>query len=196
MNIVTIVGDKQLDAKLGEQLRIEATYGVIASRMLDQLEREMRRPVDAPDRPSVKRAMEAVEAQIVSALWTLARLPDRNPFGKGRCGLDYVHDRQDKWDQAMANGGKWVETPPRPALPSSRSIDAMEGPLSWLSWLPREQGQFVSVCASTKRGNARNRISWPRVREALPETRVYSTRTLQRRYEAAVRAITAILQVQ
>jgi hypothetical protein len=196
MRVVTIERGREVEAKRAQALRIEVSYAVRAGTILAEQERQLRRPVDAPERASVRRAMEAVEGQIVRALWTLARLPDRNPFGNGRCGLDYVQDREERFANAVANGGKWDHARPKPPLPSSRAIDAMDGPLEWLSYLSREHAKLVSTAAATKRGDPARSVSWARVRDSLPDARTLTIRTLQRRYEDGIRIILGHLSTQ
>ena len=192
MQIVTVERGKEVTGDKAERLRFEATIGHRVTDIMERQERGRFRPLDAPDRDSVKRAMEAVERNLVQALWTLARLPGGGSGG-GSCGIAYIQDPGDRFSNAVANGGKWEDVAPRPPLPSARSIDAMSEPLDWLTWLPVEQGKLVSTAAATKRGDVERNVSWGRVRAALPQTQSQTIRTLQRRYEDGIRSIVARL---
>lgn len=193
VKIITIERGREVEADRAEHRRLEASIAVDVNRYFNEQGRYVDRPVDAPDRASVKRAMANVEHALVRALWTLARLPDRSPFGGGRCGLEYIPDAQDRFSNAVANGGKWEQLAPRPSPPSSRAIDMMDQPLEWLTWLPRNHAKLVSTAAATKRGDVERRVSWARVRLALPDTNSQSIRTLQRRYDDGIRQIVARL---
>lgn len=193
MKIVTIERGKEVEADFAERRRLEASIAVDANRIFANIERQALHPVDAPDRASVKRAMRSVEAAIVQALWTLARLPDRNPLRQSQHGLGYIQDPRDRFANAVANAGKWDDVRPRPALPSAKAIDAMHGPLEWLQSLAVNHARLVSIAAGTKRGDPERSVSWRRVRDALPETRTQTIRTLQRRYDDGIRQIVARL---
>lgn len=194
LRIVTLVNGKELSGPEAERVRIEASYGLKAGMLIAALshteEREKFRPLDVEDRPSVKRAMLAVESRLVAALWTLARLPGGGS-GQGSCGIAYIQEASDRWANAIEKG--WEVPMPRPPRPSPRAIDAMYEPLEWLSLLPREQSMLVSVAGGTKRGDVDRRIAWARVRSSLPQTLGQSVRTLQRRYEGGIREIVAKL---
>lgn len=195
LRIVTELRGKTIaDPKEAERIRIEASYGLKAGRIIDAQawaeEREKYRPLETPDRPSVQKAMLAVEGRIVEAVWTLARLPGGGS-AKGSCGIAYIQDSADRWANAVEKG--WEAPMPKPSRPSPRSIDAMYEPLEWLSLLPRPQAMLVSVAAGTKCGNVDRRVAWNRVRKSLLEAQTQSIRTLQRRYESGIREIVARL---
>lgn len=186
LKIITIENDRQLTDADADIRRRQAFASVDANRRSSEASRLRSEAVE--DRASVKRAMRAVEARLVEALWTLARLPEPGK-GQGICGLRYVHDAADRFANAVANGGRWEDATPRPALPSARAIDRMEEPLGWLALLGRDTGKLVAVAAGTKRGDVDRNVSWGRVRLALPDFGGLSVRTLQRRYEAALRSL-------
>lgn len=194
LKIVTVVGRKELSGPEAERARIEASYGLKASQAIAEQHRSEQRArsrfVDVDDRVSVKRAMRAVEARIVEAVWTLARLPGGGN-GSGSCGIAYIHDAADRWANAIEKG--WEVPLPRPARPSPRAIDAMYEPLGWLSLLPRPQAMLVSVAATTKCGDVDRTVSWRRVRKSLAEAQTLSIDTLHRRYTGGIRAIVACL---
>lgn len=194
MNIITIANGRELKGEEAKRIRIEASYGLKVAQHFSEQEREVerqrRRPMDVDDRPSIHRAMVAVEARIVEALWTLARLPGGGT-GPGSCGIAYVQDAADRWANAVEKG--WERAAPRPARPSPRAIDAMHEPLEWLSFLPKHQAMLISVAGGTKRGDVDRNISWSRVRKSLPAVADQSIRTLQHRYTGGIREIVARL---
>lgn len=191
LRIVTEFRGKLLTGPEAERVRIEASYGLQAGRIIEEQEFIARsRFVDVDDRTSIKRAMKAVESRIVEAVWTLARLPGGNG-GSSSCGIAYIHDTADRWANAVEKG--WETQLPRPARPSPRAIDAMYEPLEWLSFLPKPQAMLVSIAATTKRGDVERTVSWRRVRNSLVETQSLSVDTLQRRYGGGIRQIVACL---
>lgn len=193
LRIITLVNGRELKGPEAERVRVEASYGIMAGKIIDdqhwEVHRERHRPTDIADRPSVKRAMLAVETRLVEALWTLARLPGGGSGGS--CGIAYIQDATDRWANAVERG--WERAMPRPACPSGRAIDAMHEPLGWLALLPREQSMLVSVAGGTKRGDVDRNVSWGRVRSSLPQAASQTIRTLQRRYEGGIREIVSRL---
>lgn len=152
-----------------------------------EAERSALRPIRVHDRPSVKRALDVVEARLVEATWTLYRLPgEQRP--RGVFWPDYPEERRDRWGRAVENEGRWDHIRVRPAVPSSREIDRMLPTLDWLNSLPRDQARIVFAAAMSKRGEARRNVSWRRVREWTQETAL-SVRSLQLRYVDGLRAI-------
>lgn len=195
VNVVTEFRGRQVMGEAGERLRREAAVGVAVTRILNK-GGTRERPVDAPDRDSLKRAMAAVEARLVEALWTLARLPmGRGPGGPTQHGLDYIQDQATLFANAVAAGGKYEQPGLRPPRPSARAIDAMHEPLSWITtdFLPRDRCMLVMTAASLKRGDPARNVNWARVVERLPELKALSVRTLQTRYQDGLRAIVAEL---
>jgi hypothetical protein len=161
-------------------------------RQEQQLERRMQRISHIPERLSVAKAMFSVEQRLVEALWTLARLPNDRGIGFAqRNGIGYLDERADLYANAVANGG-WLTVAPRPAPPSARAIDAMHEPLDWLRMLDRAQAKLLTEGAMSRRGDMANPVRWSKIRKKL-EMDHLTVRTLQRRYEAAVRAIVAEL---
>jgi hypothetical protein len=195
VKVVTEFRGRQVMGEEGARLRREAAIGVEVTRILASGARADR-PIDAPDRESLKRAINAVEARLVEALWTLARLPmGRGPGGPRQHGLDYVQDQAQLFANAVAAGGKWEQPAMRPPRPSARAIDAMHEPLSWITtdFLPRDRCMLVMVAASLKHGDPARNVNWARVVERLPELRTLSVRRLQQRYQDGLRAIMAEL---
>lgn len=195
IKVVTEFRGRQVMGEEGEQLRREAAVGMEVTRILASRTRADR-AVDAPDRDMLKRAIAAVEARLVEALWTLARLPmGRGPAGPRQHGLDYIQDQAQLFANAVAAGGKWEQPAMRPPRPSAKAIDAMHEPLSWITteFLPRDRCMLLMVAASLKRGDVARNVNWTRVMERLPELRTLSVRRLQQRYTDGLRAIVAEL---
>jgi hypothetical protein len=195
MKVVTEFRGRQVMGEEGERLRREAAIGVEVTRILASRSRADR-PVDAPDRDALRRAIGAVEARLVEALWTLARLPmGRGPAGPRQHGLDYIQDQAQIFANAVAAGGKWEQHAMRPPRPSAKAIDAMHEPLSWITtdFLPRDRCMLVMVAASLKRGDVARNVNWARVVERLPDLKPLSVRRLQQRYQDGLRAIVAEL---
>ena len=150
------------------------------------------KPAIAPDRQSVKRAMAAVEARLVEAIWVLKRLPDHEAvfvYGHRRNGILYVHDRAERFANAAAAEGGWAPERTREPVPSGRAIDRMPGTLDWLRLLPRDEAAIVFAACSSKHGDPAANISWRKVRafSGLNVTR----QRLAQIYEAALRTIAA-----
>lgn len=166
---------------------------------ISRLQRRADRLIGAPDRVSVAKAMLAVEERLVGAFWTIARQPLGmvNPAGNGRNGLEYFHDREDVHARyADAAGGKWESVAPRPSLPSSKDIDAANAALDWLLLIEDEKlRRLLVIGATSKRGDAGRRISWERLRPSLPEYSGFTIRTIQRRYQEALRIIVSELTI-
>lgn len=195
VRVVTEFRGRQVMGEAGERLRREAAVGVEVTRILAASGRGDR-SVDAPDRDSLRRAIDAVEARLVEALWTLARLPiGRGPAGPRQHGLDYIQDQAQLFANAVAAGGKWEQPAMRPPRPSAKAIDAMHEPLRWITseFLPRDRGMLVMIAASGKRGDPARNVNWARVVERLPELQTLSVRRLQQRYQDGLRAIVAEL---
>jgi hypothetical protein len=186
------VNGKSVSRGQGRSVVLEASLRFHRNNI--RLERRVTRLTGTPERLSVQKAMLAIEDRIVKAFWVLARLPNDKGIGYAkRNGLDYLPEREDRFANAVAAGGKWDQETPRPAVPSGREIDAMYAPLEWLRLLDREHACILSIGAQWKRGESCRRVSWPRARERHTEFANYSTRTLQRRYNDALRTITVAL---
>lgn len=202
LDIRTEYGGREVDPAQAERIRLEAGFGVIAAAMLERLERDSGRPVETPDAEWLRRMLRAVEARLVEALWTLARLPQsRGPDGPKRHGVEYLPEYWDVFGNTREAGGKWESEPPRQSPPSSREIDGMDEALNWISGRhrvldDRARCQLVWFAAATKQGDIARNVSWRRVVGVLPELTGCSVRTLQRRYEDGLRAIVAELLVR
>jgi hypothetical protein len=163
------------------------------ARQQSRIQGRVSRLPPALDRSSVSRAMLMVEIRLVKAFWTIARQPlgSAMPLDQRRNGISYFHDRADTHARyADAPGGKWEMIAPRPSLPSSKDIDAANEALDWLLLIEEvELRKILVIGATSKRGDAGRRIGWIRLRGGLPQYAEMTVRTLQRRYQEALRII-------
>lgn len=185
--VVYELNGREIPKAEGQVIALEACRS-IRQRQEERLNRRVKRLSHCPERTSVAKAMFAVEQRLVEALWTLARLPNDKVIGfASRNGVGYLDERADLYANAVANGG-WLTVPPRPAPPSARAIDAMYEPLEWLRHLERAQAKLLTEGAMSRRGDMANLIKWSRIRKKM-EMEHLSIRTLQRRYDQAIRDI-------
>lgn len=182
-----IHGSKVYKGEEAKAVRVAASLSFRA-RQEERFERRTRRVSHCPERLSVAKAMFAVEQRIVEALWTLARLPNDRGIGfASRNGVGYLDERADLYANAVAAGG-WLTNAPRPAPPSARAIDAMHEPLEWMRCLGRPAQKLLTEGAMSRRGDMANPVRWSRIRKIL-DMEGLTIRTLQRRYEQALRDI-------
>lgn len=191
------VNDKPISAEQGKPLVL-----AWSQRHRDQQEREAqvralaRRPVRG-EADSVRFAMRCIEQRIVRGLWVLelSQEPD-GPREQRRHGMQYMRDHGDvDWRYEDAPGGKWDAPAPRPALPSNEEIDAAKEAQGWIRWLDDEQARFFTLAAMSKRGDRSRRINWERVFGRMKHLRDTKMRTLQDRYDQALRRIVAEMTV-
>ena len=134
-----------------------------------------RRDAPAEALPVANRSVAAlahmVEARIVEAAWTLARLPDRERgwlYHKHN-GLSYVQERPDRWANAVdpASGREigFGAAPPRPGSPTPKQVSRWAEALAWLQWLSVDHGRVVFGAALSRRGDMMHRISWVKARQ-------------------------------
>lgn len=198
MRMVAEIGSRQLTGPEATAVILEASRS-FRERQAERMISRMARLPEAPDRRSVSIAMLAVEIRLVKAFWTIARLPAGKitPLGSRRNGVDYLHDADDQHARyADAAGGKWEAEAPRPSLPSAKDIDDANAALDWLLLVDSEAlRKILVVGATSKRGDAGRRINWLRLREGLPEFADMTIRTLQRRYQDALRTIVSELTI-
>lgn len=191
--MVVIEGGKELPQEQGQAVLLEWSDKFNARRLQRRVERAQKRHEGFPERQSVAIAMLAVEEQIVKALWTIARQPLGRiaPISSGRNGLDYIHDRSDVHSiYTDAAGGKWDTVAPRPSLPSAKDISTANKVQDWLLLIDDEDlRRLLVIGATSKRGDAGRKIAWPRLRLSLPQYHDVTTRTMQRRYDEALRVI-------
>lgn len=150
-----------------------------------------RRP-RAEEAASVRFAMRAIEQRIVRGLWVLeiSQASD-GPREANRNGLEYMRERLDHYA-----AGEWQHGTARPPVPSSKEIDAAREAQGWIEWLDDEQARLLNLAAMSKRGNRNNRVIWERVIARMPQLRGFKLRTLQDRYDSALRWIVAEMTVQ
>lgn len=195
MRMITIHGSKRLEGQEAIAVRLSASRSFLARAENVRASRQASRVSGLPERDSVQKAMLLVEHRIAEALWVLARLPgDRGIGFSARNGVSYIPDRIDNYAAALE--GKLSVPPPKPPPPSSKAIDAMFEPLDWLKLIPRDQARLLTIGAQSKRGDVSRNISWARMRVSFPELAGLSTRTCQRRYQDALRAIVAELTLE
>lgn len=191
MREVTEFRGKVLPKEEAQVLRLQASEN-LRQREQERYTRQSRRLGHSPERLSVAKAMLSVERRIVSALWTLARLPNDRGVGFAKQhGVAYFSEYADRVEQGRAAG--WMATPPRPSPPTARAIDEMHEPLEWLRMLDRDVARILSEGALSKRGDMARQVAWGRVKRNMPELGGLTIRTLQRRYETALRTIVAEL---
>lgn len=192
MRQVTVIGERVLAAEEAQVIRLELSRS-FRERQQQRLERRVKRLARHPERLSVAKAMFAVEQRIVLALWTLHRLPNDRGIGyASRNGIDYMLERAEQYANAVAAGG-WLTEAPRPSPPTAKAIDAMHEPLSWLSLLDRDRAKLLTEGAMYRRGDMARNISWNRIKERNKQWCGLTVRTLQRRYEQALRDIVSTL---
>jgi hypothetical protein len=120
-------------------------------------------------------------------------LPPEGRVGwKGRMGIDYFMEREDKWAAAVAGGG-WLSNAPSPAPPSTEEIDAALEAKKWIEFLPEQQARLLATAALSKRGDRSRRVNWEKVKERLLIPDSTPLRTLRDRYDQALRYIVAEL---
>lgn len=198
MRQVTVMGSRQLGPEEAVAVRLEISRNFrVKQESNARVQRRIARLPDCPERRSVAQAMLSVEIGLVKAFWTIARQPlgGAMPVAANRCGLDYFHDRTDTHARyADAPGGKYETIAPRPSLPSARDIDLANKALDWLLLIDEEGlRKLLVVGATSKRGDAGRNISWPRIRQTMPELGGYTVRTLKHKYREALRIIVSEL---
>lgn len=193
MRMVAIVRSRTVSGDEAKAVALEASRS-FRQRQEERFDRRVCRFSHSPERLSVAKAMFAVEQRIVEALWTLARLPNDRGIGfASRNGVGYLDERADLYANAVAAGG-WLTTAPRPAPPSAKAIDAMHEPLEWMRQLERSTAKLLTEGAMSRRGDMANPVRWSRIRKKL-EMEHLSIRTVQRRYEQALRDIVSQLTI-
>lgn len=192
LRLVVIHGGRELDSHDGAELLLR-----VGSRLRARVDRLEQRYAHVPERLSVGKAMLAVEEQIVKALWTIARQPlgGFTPIASARCGIEYTHDRTDVHSiYADAAGGKWDTAAPRPSLPSAKDISAADRVQDWLLLIDDEElRKLLVIGATSKRGDSGRKINWTRLRPSIAQYAETTVRTLQRRYDEALRIIVSEL---
>jgi hypothetical protein len=195
MKLEVIHGSRSVPKAEQHALLVSVSQRVRAKAEQTELSRQARRiaRLNGPtERVSVKRLMLSIEDRFVRGMWVLelALMAEGARAHSGRNGVNYFHERSDVHSiYADAPGGKFDSVAPRPALPSSKEIDAANEAKTWVKFLPPFEARILSVGALTKRGDAGRRVKWDLVRHRLPEAGGYSLRGLQSVYERALRTI-------
>lgn len=190
MRMEVIVNGRTVPKAEQSAVLLGATERFHARRLQRRLERTKERLAHSPERQSVAIAMLAVEERLVKAFWTIARLPGAGS-SLGRCGIPYVHEASDIHARYVdAAAGKWEAPPPRPSLPSAKDIDSANAALDWLL-LIEDEGlrKLLVVGATSKRGDAGRQINWGRIRAGLRDLGEIPARSLNFRYQEALRII-------
>lgn len=190
--MVAIVGSSEYR---GEEARVVSLQASRSFRQQQNRVEQVRALARRPRRgeaDSVRFAMRAIEYRIVRGLWVLEiSLPSDGPLDPRRNGLDYMREREDHFA-----AGEWQNGPARPPIPSNKEIEAAKEAVRWIDCLEPTQARLLRVAAQTKRGDRERNVNWPRVLERVPELRGLEQRTLQERYDRALRWIVAELTVQ
>jgi hypothetical protein len=193
MRMEVIENGKPVPKELQSAVLLDMSDRFRARQLHRRAERASYRHRHSPERQSVALAMLAVEEKIVNALWVIARQPlgAHAPVASSRCGIDYLNERSDIYSiYADAAGGKWEAIAPRPSLPSAREISLADRVQDWLLLVDDEGLRKVLVYGATsKRGDAGRQVNWIRVRSAMPELEGMSMRSLNGRYQEALRLI-------
>lgn len=137
--------------------------------------------------------IERVEGRLVSACWTLRRMPDRE---KG-----FLHMRTMMWPDSAAEAGTYAP-PDMTALQARRSvrltpqeIDQMQPALDLLQLLPDPVDRKLLFWASWHQdGEVQVKIPWAKVRRSMDSTQ--SRWTMKRRYGNGLRWLASIILAQ
>lgn len=151
-------------------------------------------------RPDKEALIPVVEARLVSAAWTLRRLPDRE--------RGFLRARQSYWPEMMADGGTYVGAGLTSFQARFRAriqadeIDTMQPTLDLLLLLPdKEDREILFFGAWHQDGETGGRIPWAKVRRSLPTGRPGKTGnlsrwTLKRRYTGALSWLAALIALR
>jgi hypothetical protein len=191
---VTMIGNRVLGDEEAAQIRLEWSEAFRNRQDREAARLALARRPAKGDSVSVRFAMQAIEYRIVKGLWVLEiSLPPEGRVGwKGRMGIDYFMEREDKWAAAVAGGG-WLTTAPQPAPPATEEIDAAQEAKKWIEMLPEQQARLLATAALSKRGDRARRVNWDWVKERLRLQHDTPLRTLRDRYDQALRSIVAEL---
>lgn len=174
-----------------DNVLLRASATLRANREREEQVRALARRPTGEDAANVRFAMRAIEHRIVRGLFVLEiSLPREGVPMDRQHGLEYMREREDHYA-----AGQWQQQAPRPAVPSPKEISAANEAVRWIDSLSEEDARFVRVAAQSKRGERSARIKWERVFNRLPHLMGTSLRTLQDRYDRALRRIVAELSV-
>lgn len=198
VRLAVVQNGRELGKDEGRAVLIEVSRGMRERQEWEAQLRSLARRPTRQESGAIRMAMQSVEQRIVRGLWVLelSQAPD-GPAAQRKHGIGYMHERCDVDARYTdAAGGKWEAPPPRPAVPSSKEIDAALEAKAWIECLDDEQARLLTVAAMTKRGDRKRGISWERVIDRLPQFRGVSLRTLRDRYDQSLRNIVAELTLR
>ncbi|NVJ97094.1 MAG: hypothetical protein HWE25_03020 [Alphaproteobacteria bacterium] len=134
-----------------------------------------------------------LEDRLVSAAWTLRRLPDRE--------ARFLKARGSWWPEMQAEAGAYANegmtsfTARHRVRITAQEIDVMQPSLDMLLLLPdREDRQLLFWAAWHQNGERLARIPWAKVRRSLGGN--LSRWTLKRRYEAGLEWLAGLVLLQ
>jgi len=147
--------------------------------------------ISAGDRTAGIGMAAFLEAQIVDAVWTLRRLPDKE------AGLLYC--RGILWPEFARDYGQDIDYTMNTVLarkrvqPTPRQIDAMQPTLDLLRFIPDQlDRQIVFWGAWHQDGERQTRLPWAKVRRSVGAD--VSRWTLKRRYAGGLDWLSRVLQ--
>lgn len=164
-----------------------------------RLQRRMDRVQGSPEHVSIARAMILVESRLAKAFWTIAQQTSRTalrPTASSQHGVSYLHGDTDNFARYVdAPSGDWKSAMPVPErpIPSNREIDAATEAQGWLLFVDEDDRKLLVIGATSKRGDAGRKINWKRIKEGRKELADIPVRTLQVRYQNALRTIVLAL---
>lgn len=199
MRIEVVQGNRTLpkDQAAAVLAGISARFAAVQDH--SRLQRRLDRVKGTPEHGAIARAMITVEDRLCKAFWTIAQQTSGTPLRpteSSRHGVGYLHDYVDNFARyADAPSGDWKSAMPPPSrpIPSNREIDAAAEAQSWLLFVDQDDRKLLVIGATSKRGDAGRKINWKRMKEGRPELADIPTRTLQVRYQDALRVIVLAL---
>jgi hypothetical protein len=188
-------GQRVLSPDEGKALLRESAERLRLKQERADLVRALARRPHPEDAASVRFAMRCIEQRIVKGLWVQEITTDADgPRTARRHGIGYMPEDVDQWSQAVAKGG-WTAPPPAPAVPSPKEVTASQEAIGWIDWLDEGQARLLRTAAITKRGDRERRVNWEWVKGRLGLAEKTPYRTLQDRYDRALRLIVAELTI-
>lgn len=160
-----------------------------------RLQRRLDRVPEKGDQSSIAKAIILIEDRLAKAFWAIAQQTSSvalRPSASSQHGIAYLHDHVDNYARySDAPSGDWKSAMPAPSrpIPSGKEIDAAAEAQSWLLYVDQEDRKLFIVGVTSKRGDAGRNINWKRLKEGRPELADIPIRTLQARYQNALRSI-------
>ncbi|TNE60846.1 MAG: hypothetical protein EP335_17555 [Alphaproteobacteria bacterium] len=146
-----------------------------------------------PGAPLRERLVHTLETRLVSATWTLRRLPDREAGFRRMRGCLWPETRSEGGDYA---GESLTSLQARRRVRiSAHEVDQMQPTLDLLLLLPDMLDRRILFFAAWHQdGEAQSRIPWAKVRRSLGLG--LSRWTLKRRYDAGLQWLAALVALQ